>query len=387
MANILRKQNQMISAGGGGGSSEEYTDIDYEDWVELTPTEQESGKYYIHGAPGADGDISVELMTKLWENSSPTSAFAGQDITGLTNLNDYSLLYIKFKNYITNTDYHDFVISNDLNMHTISITIGSTIAGSGAVVFTRSITPDYENNKITFSNGTQCYTGYAQNTDNSHTIPIAIYGIKTTATAKINVIATDVSTSADKCMLSDGVTSVEDALDGFRFYAAGTSIVGLVSDDSPYTDSDGNYILANSTTGQSMIDNVTYKSIVSTEDTRGTVGADTATPFKKGGGGGATLIGTYSGNQTIDVSEYLQSGDTVDNFIVEVTGWTSGSTSQPPISSKATYYGVLAATTIGKSLNGTTLSTSGMSASGGMYTSGWGTYYATRSINYKVYHV
>lgn len=83
--------------------------------------------------------------------------------------------------------------------------------------------------------------------------------------------------------VDEDLGEISDNLNGFKFYPAGTAIVGLVSDDSPYTDSDGNYILADSTTGQSMIDEVTYKSIDSTVDARGKVGADTATPFKSGG--------------------------------------------------------------------------------------------------------
>lgn len=79
------------------------------------------------------------------------------------------------------------------------------------------------------------------------------------------------------------IDNINDDLNGFCFYPVGTAIVGLVSDDSPYTDANGNYILAASTTGQSMIDDVTYKSINSTVDARGKVGADSATPFKSGG--------------------------------------------------------------------------------------------------------
>lgn len=84
--------------------------------------------------------------------------------------------------------------------------------------------------------------------------------------------------------VNDDLGDVNSNLNGFKFYPAGTAIVGLVSDDSPYTDANGNYILAASTTGQSMIDGVTYKSIDSIIDARGKVGADTATPFKSGGG-------------------------------------------------------------------------------------------------------
>lgn len=84
--------------------------------------------------------------------------------------------------------------------------------------------------------------------------------------------------------VDEDLGEISDNLNGFKFYPAGTAIVGLVSDDSPYTDANGNYILADSTTGQSMIDDVTYKSINSTIDARGKVGADSATPFKSGGG-------------------------------------------------------------------------------------------------------
>lgn len=85
------------------------------------------------------------------------------------------------------------------------------------------------------------------------------------------------------------IQQLNDNLSGFKFYPTGTGIVGLIADDSPYTNADGNYILAKSTTGQAMIDGVTYKSINSTEDTRGEVGADTATPFS-GGKTNYTLI-------------------------------------------------------------------------------------------------
>lgn len=96
--------------------------------------------------------------------------------------------------------------------------------------------------------------------------------------------------------VDEDLGEITDNLNGFKFYPAGTAIVGLVSDDSPYTDADGNYILADSTTGQSMIDGVTYKSINSTIDARGKVGADSATPFKSGGGSDEepTLLWTNS---------------------------------------------------------------------------------------------
>lgn len=41
----------------------QYTDIDYEDWLELTPTQQESGKYYIHGMPESKQKIVTDSGT------------------------------------------------------------------------------------------------------------------------------------------------------------------------------------------------------------------------------------------------------------------------------------------------------------------------------------
>lgn len=77
------------------------------------------------------------------------------------------------------------------------------------------------------------------------------------------------------------VDEINDNLNGFTFYPAGeVDLVASVSDDSYYTDANGKYVLADSTTGESLIDNVTYKSLASNEDLRGEVGADTAVPFK-----------------------------------------------------------------------------------------------------------
>ena len=66
---------------------------------------------------------------------------------------------------------------------------------------------------------------------------------------------------------------------GEMLYSSGTSIVGLVSDNSPYTDSNGNYVLASSSLGQSMIDNVTYKSIEAPSIVSGSAGSETVIPF------------------------------------------------------------------------------------------------------------
>ena len=80
-------------------------------------------------------------------------------------------------------------------------------------------------------------------------------------------------------IVKDGLDEINDNLSGFKYYPIGTAIVGFVADDSAYTDANGNYILADSATGRGLIDNITYKSISSTEKTCGEVGADSASPF------------------------------------------------------------------------------------------------------------
>lgn len=79
------------------------------------------------------------------------------------------------------------------------------------------------------------------------------------------------------------VNGISGNLNGFKFYPTGTGIVGLISDDSAYTDEDGNYVIWGTATANQLVEDNpnTYKSVPSTEDCRGKVGADTATPFSK----------------------------------------------------------------------------------------------------------
>lgn len=87
------------------------------------------------------------------------------------------------------------------------------------------------------------------------------------------------------------IDDLQANINGFRYFPAGTDIVGLL-DDSPYKDANGLYVLADSTTGATLLaDTSTYKRIDSTEDLHGKVGADTCSPFNKGGesGGGGDV--------------------------------------------------------------------------------------------------
>lgn len=177
--------------------SDEYELITWADWQTIVANHEENlhPDAIITGVPGADGDVSVDLMTKLWENPNPTS-----DMTSGTNItlssSDYDQLLVMYK-----TKNDDTMVNSAIVRKGDGISLATDKEG-------KSISRTVLNNSATSYTAYNGYYNGAVNT--SYAIPIAIYGIKTTASVRISAIAENVSTSADKCMLSDGVTSVED---------------------------------------------------------------------------------------------------------------------------------------------------------------------------------
>lgn len=116
-----------------------------------------------------------------------------------------------------------------------------------------------------------------------------------------------------------------------------------------------------------------------------------ATIDNKSGGGttptGPTLIGTYSGNKTVDVSAYIKSGDTADNFIVEMYSCGSSSTSSFTGDKNQTYYGGIIGFSLTKTLSGTNLVVSGAQAKGYVDGSNINRRYTTENISWRLYHV
>lgn len=171
-----------------------YTEISYEDWLQLTPYQQEHGRWDVIGVPGADGKISIDLMTKLWENPDPTQTFAAQDIS-LANSN-YDLLLIIYKRYTSQLATWSTIINKGAS------TFISFLAGSDTGY--RKISPNSDTS-YAITDVTSGNSGVT----NAYLIPYQIYGIKLHHTVEIKAIAPTVSTLAENCMLSDGVTSVE----------------------------------------------------------------------------------------------------------------------------------------------------------------------------------
>ncbi|HPF83455.1 MAG TPA: hypothetical protein PLV83_04760 [Bacilli bacterium] len=107
-----------------------------------------------------------------------------------------------------------------------------------------------------------------------------------------------------------------------------------------------------------------------------------------------TLIGSYSGNKSINVASYIKAGDTANNFILEIVGVPGASgyiAVHDLVSGGWVHYPYAASggATASKSLSGNTLTITGMQWS--VYVTGIGgtidgNYPATQSVTYRVYH-
>ena len=177
------------------------TEMTWTQWNALTPEQQAAiPKALITDAPGVDGPINVELMTKLWENPNPTSAFAAQTIT--LSSSDYDFLLVTAVCSTTNgAESSPLILKKN---------------SKGILNYATATSPAAASNRtITCTSNTQLSVDSAWNAGsvvNTELVPIAVYGIKQSVTVDVSAVISDVSTDADKCMLSDGVTSVEDAL-------------------------------------------------------------------------------------------------------------------------------------------------------------------------------
>lgn len=173
-------------------------EIEWDDWIAMTPQEQEAIENgIIINAPGADGNIKADLIKVLWSNLSPSTAFASGTIDLGTN--DYDFLLMVYKPLKNSTYYCTAII--DARPFLLTAFDSSKNESYRQVICDGSST-------LTVNGG--FYNG---NSDNDACIPLYVYGFKKTIDVDFSAIASGVSTSASKCMLSDGVTSVGDVID------------------------------------------------------------------------------------------------------------------------------------------------------------------------------
>lgn len=227
-------------------------------------------------------------------------------------------------------------------------------------------------------------------------------GNKTTVQAKLNELNNSLS-NIEKNTSSTLSISATDEIDFIKklmnyvksTYGTNYGIKHLAGDWQGYywASADVNYFNDNIMYGQVYFPQITKNAYRFFTDNGGA--SIEIAPFKSGETS-IELVGSYAGNQTIDVSQYLRSEDTIDNFIVELTSIGSSSSSSGSDSRGTSYWGnniSCGGSTLSKSISGTNLVISGaaVGASCGSTSREWSGTKANAScssaINYKVWHV
>ena len=199
------------------------------DWNAMTEQEKTAYKaaHYRFGVevPDTEGVINAEYMKLLWENPNTTQAFAAQTVT--LNSVDYDFLMLISE---LSTQYSQrigtIIIEKGENAY-----IEGVVTGTARLTAQRRMFNYVSATSYSFEDAYKIDAGGSQAIDNSLCIPIAIYGIKKNFQFKVNAIATDLSTSADHCFLSDNETSVEDKFEeiteqiGLKILKKTTSVV------------------------------------------------------------------------------------------------------------------------------------------------------------------
>ena len=184
--------------------------ISLADWNAMSSAEQETYKqeHYRFGIelPDTEGVINAEYMTKLWENPNTSQAFASQNITLDDNHYDYYLVLAYANNSINRTVATIFKAKDGCNIININGRSG------GVESYNRVITYTGSNSIYTISDGVYAIGSTANSTNNTVCIPYQILGLKKNIQFKVNAIASELSTRADHCFLSDDVTTVEECV-------------------------------------------------------------------------------------------------------------------------------------------------------------------------------
>ena len=164
---------------------------------------------------GGEGEsVHANMLVKLWENPDPTADFAAQNIS-LSSI-DYDFLMINYR-YSTSVNrvFTTIIPKNASGVIGEPVIGSSTVIGNPKRIVTGSLTTSINIGDCDFqvaSNG----GSISSSTNNSVVIPTVIYGFK--KSLDITAIVSNVSTDARQCMLSDGVTSVEDRVGDTNVY-------------------------------------------------------------------------------------------------------------------------------------------------------------------------
>lgn len=153
---------------------------------------------------GGEGEaVHANMFVKLWENPNPSASFGPQTITLASDDYDFTLTIARRV-----AAYQQDICAITPKGDTVVINVG-VAGGSGVTCAWRRL--DYVSDTSLSAIDCKTATGTgAATTDNTQLIPIAIYGFK--KSLDITAIVSEVSTDATKCILSDNVTNVDDAI-------------------------------------------------------------------------------------------------------------------------------------------------------------------------------
>lgn len=182
------------------------TDITWAQYITMSAVEKQGKKWLIHDVPGICAKINAEMMSLLWENPSINSAFTAQNIALPST--DYNLFLVVFK--VSKTAESSWDCTCILDPKSNETYYGSTFTRGLGTSYSRGINLSGSNMHFDVA-----YDGASQNND--YMIPRFIYGLKTTLDGTMFMMAEDLATSADKCMLSDGETSVGERVEANTF--------------------------------------------------------------------------------------------------------------------------------------------------------------------------
>ena len=221
---------EVLTEYAGAIKENRFKEITYEQWLGMTEEERETGKYLVSDVPNADGKVSIEGMVKLWENPNETAS-AGWPIGASGEISipesaNYDMLLIRSRLSITDTATITTIITEpNRRNYAEFVTAASKLSY-------RSYS--WNNNKTTIYMQEAGYamlnaTSPAGTSDPTQVVPVVIYGIKLNHQLEITAIARDVSTSADKCVMPDGITPVSDAIETLDLFK-GNHYVDITAD-------------------------------------------------------------------------------------------------------------------------------------------------------------
>lgn len=119
--------------------------------------------------------VGTVTCTKIWENASPTSLFAPQDIT--ISANEGDLIGIEFESQAGTADRRITCLTVKAGMVTELVTVQSTSDGGDVFVTRRGVTIT-STNSINFDKGYYRYVVSTNNRHDGYSIPTVIYVAK-----------------------------------------------------------------------------------------------------------------------------------------------------------------------------------------------------------------